>query len=65
MFSGYFWNNQHLWLPIAVALTINKNEFDNNVISAIESDVDDSDDEPQPEERIHDDAPLLKGENDG
>lgn len=65
MFSGYFWNNQHLWLPIAVALTINKNEFDNNVISAIESDVDDSDDEHQPEDRIHDDAPLLKGENDG
>ena len=65
MFSGYFWNNQHLWLPIAVALTIHKNEFEHNVINTFESDDVVPDEEPQTEADIPDDTPPLKGENDG
>ena len=28
LFSGYIWTNQLVWLPIAVVLTINLNEFE-------------------------------------
>ena len=40
MFSGYVWSNQHVWLPIAVFLTIHKNEFELSEADSDNQDID-------------------------
>lgn len=54
MFSGYFWVNPHIWLPLAVVLTINNKDLKHSVV---ESKPDDTD--------SHDNEHLLEDEDNG
>ena len=40
LFSGYVWTNQLVWLPIAIVLTINLNDFEYDVNETYTSDFD-------------------------
>ena len=44
MFSGYVWTNPFIWLPISVAITVRKNEFENDKTESITADSDNDDD---------------------
>ena len=54
MFSGYVWTNPFIWLPIAVVITVRKNEFEPDISESIEVENDN-----------HDDLSSLEGEIDG
>ncbi len=51
MFSGYIWTNPFVWLPIAVAITVRKNEFEPDLQETISSDADVQDDKHSLEDK--------------